>query len=353
MLLMFLLMRMISATAQQSLTWFKTFSGKIDKYPVTMLLYRSGHAYEGYYYYNNVQQLISLRGSDTTSRDSIHLEAYGGQSYEQFTLAIDSDRLNGSWQKISGAWPKKFEALEVKGPLSFNYISTKGMQKARPALPGSPEATYQAAAVWPSGESPQAIAVKKTLVKLFTGADTATRDIGILLENDRKKILANYHKDILDATNAEISASPGLYSVVIQNILKVCYASSEVLSLAYQNYTYTGGAHGNYGTSYAAVDLRTNRQLTLEDVVDTKSSTKLGKLIEKKFRLQYQLKPTDSLQVAGLFDDEIKPTNNFYVTGKGIGFSYTPYEIGPYSLGQVDIFVLFTDLRATGICKVQ
>jgi hypothetical protein len=148
-LLMFLLMRMISATAQKSLTWFKTFSGKIDEYPVTMLLYRSGHAYEGYYYYNNVQQ---LRGSDTTSRDSIHLETYGGQSNEQFTLAIDSGRLNGSWQKISGAWPKKFQALGVKGPLSFNYISTKGRQKARPALPGSPEATYQAAAVWPSGE---------------------------------------------------------------------------------------------------------------------------------------------------------------------------------------------------------
>jgi len=69
----------------------------------------------------------------------------------------------------------------------------------------------------------------------------------------------------------------------------------------------------------------------------------LQSLLERNFRKQNNLQPTDSLTTAGLFENEIKPNDNFYVTGKGIDFAYTPYEIGPYAMGEIEIFISFKD----------
>ena len=37
----------------QVTSWYKNYNGVIDKYPVTMHLYKTGHKYDGYYYYNS------------------------------------------------------------------------------------------------------------------------------------------------------------------------------------------------------------------------------------------------------------------------------------------------------------
>jgi hypothetical protein len=53
---------------------------------------------------------------------------------------------------------------------------------------------------------------------------------------------------------------------------------------------------------------------------------------------------TDSLQKAGLFENKIDTTDNFYITQNGIGFVYMPYEIGPYAMGEIEIFIPFFEL---------
>ena len=68
-------------------------------------------------------------------------------------------------------------------------------------------------------------------------------------------------------------------------------------------------------------------------------------LLEKYFRSQYGLKPTDSLAEGGLFENHIEPNDNFYLTGKGIGFTYMPYEIGPYAMGEINIFIPFREVE--------
>jgi hypothetical protein len=41
-----------------------------------------------------------------------------------------------------------------------------------------------------------------------------------------------------------------------------------------------------------------------------------------------------------------QPNDNFNVTGKGIGFNYTLYETGPYTMEEVNLFFPFAELNA-------
>jgi hypothetical protein len=126
----------------------------------------------------------------------------------------------------------------------------------------------------------------------------------------------------------------------------IAFQSSKILTMAFFNYAYTGGAHGNYGTYYTSADLTSNKVLALDNIITEGGKKQLRTLLEKNFRKQYNLKPTDSLtDEGGLFENKIEPNKNFYITGKGIGFCYNPYEIGPYAMGEIDIFIPFTDLK--------
>jgi len=62
-------------------------------------------------------------------------------------------------------------------------------------------------------------------------------------------------------------------------------------------------------------------------------------LLVSNFRKQYGVKTTETLQDAGLFDKTIKPNDNFYLTSTALTFCYTPYEIGPYAMGQIWISI--------------
>jgi hypothetical protein len=58
-----------------------------------------------------------------------------------------------------------------------------------------------------------------------------------------------------------------------------------------------------------------------------------------------KLPGTGKLTDSGYFVDEIKPNENFYVTGEGVGFVYNHYEIAPYSFGATDIFLTKEGLK--------
>ncbi len=71
----------------------------------------------------------------------------------------------------------------------------------------------------------------------------------------------------------------------------------------------------------------------------------LSQQLEKYFRKTYSLKDTDSLAAGGLFENRIEPNSNFHVPEKGIGINYTPYEIGPFAMGEIGIFIPFSELK--------
>ncbi len=69
----------------------------------------------------------------------------------------------------------------------------------------------------------------------------------------------------------------------------------------------------------------------------------MNTLLEKNFRKDHKLGAKTSLTEGGLFENKLAANNNFFLTGAGIGFSYMPYEIASYAMGEVVIFIPYSD----------
>jgi hypothetical protein len=90
--------------------------------------------------------------------------------------------------------------------------------------------------------------------------------------------------------------------------------------------------------------MKNRKQLMLSDIVDKDDSLALNVLLEDKFRKLYKLKPTDELSSI-LFENSIKANDNFYITEKGIGFTYNPYAIAAYVYGEISLFIPFSQMN--------
>ncbi|MCH5683599.1 DUF4163 domain-containing protein [Niabella sp. W65] len=64
------------------------------------------------------------------------------------------------------------------------------------------------------------------------------------------------------------------------------YNQNGFLVLSIYNYAYTGGAHGNYGTSMYCFDINAQKQMTLGDILSA-DSVALRRLLEQNYRKQY------------------------------------------------------------------
>lgn len=348
--LLLLVLVLHSVASSQEVSWYKRYSGTISKFPISLYLYKTGDSYSGYYYYEKSQQPISLVGNDSSAGDGrISLTAILGgmeQTTETFTLQISGTQLTGQWQQDDNTKGQPISATEQAVPgLSFDMVYTKGSAKMRPGKEDSPEAQYQASSVWPRETTPTALAIRRFINASF-GAKNSSLEIGKVLLADKKKYLEGYMRDNRNVADSDWMPFPSGYSLDQVTSLQIVYHSPQVLTLASFNYSYTGGAHGNYGSSYTSFDLSTNKPFTLVQILTGTGIAKLNKLLEKYFRQQYKVKAGDPLTEGGLFEDHIEANDNFYVTGKGIGFNYTPYEIGPYAMGEVNIFIPFTELNA-------
>lgn len=110
------------------------------------------------------------------------------------------------------------------------------------------------------------------------------------------------------------------------------------------NYAYTGGAHGMGISRFVVFDLEANKQLKLDDIFAAGYEYELTKLLERKYRESYYLEPEQSLSEAGLFENEIPPSQNFFLTENSIGFYYNPYKLAPYAFGAIQISLLLEEL---------
>jgi hypothetical protein len=316
----------VNSFAQNDLSWYKMLKGKIGTYPVTMHLHKAGHDFRGYYYYDNYQLLLAFNGDDTTTKGKITLNVQG----EQFVFAINKGIASGTWTKLKNK-PLDFSASEAAAPLAFTYVYSSGSTKLRPALKDGPEASISQSSVWPTCNSTTALYTKNIIREHF-GAKDSREEIGAIFLKYRKKTIAEYVSDNKEMSDEEIKESSFAYSYEVDDEMMVCFQSPKILSLAGYSYSYTGGAHGNYGTTYIAINLASNKKFTVDDVITKDGLKVLSSLLEKNFRKQYEVKPTEKLSEAGLFEDKIEPNDNFFLTGRGIWFAYNHYVLGPYFL---------------------
>jgi hypothetical protein len=338
-ILLFILGSMVTAYAQKSspvpvITRFYHFTGTIDKYPVTFYLYRINDKFNGSYYYNSTEEAIEINGELDKNR-TLKLSAFDreGKKTEAFSGPFKDSSFSGTWSYKGKSLSFRISQQNDNSGLTFDYIYTTGSKKLKGDQNNRSELSYEAETVWPAATANHAATnlVKQVIYEAF-GEKEGKEAIG--------KVMVREKNDLLNQSNnpEEITTYAAITTI------QVTYRSAQLLSLAEFSYNDGGGVHGNYGTSYTCIDLVHNRTMAIMDVMDTTACREIVKsLLVKKFRSSYQLKNDENL-TDYLFENDIPITENFYLTSKGIGFNYNPYEIGAYALGSVSLYIPFSEL---------
>jgi len=320
---------------------FEYLKGEVGSYPVTMTLCTGIEESYASYYYDRLQRPIPLFHAG----DSSGLIKLVG--IDQVEMKQTSDGYDG---KLRTGDPEKTFPISLKrqaSPVELEVYSVHLSFKSDSSRNDGPYFDYSLSTVWPKGDAPRQTFIARSIWKLLGVKVDQFRSIVEFMRVASKEDLADYRKALKEASPKDLADMPMQFSSESSAQVYVDFITNNFLSLQVFDYSYTGGAHGNAGASFANLDLKNLRVLGIDDVFTETGKGALPPLLETAFRSDKGLKPGQPLSEGGLFEDHIKdPSENILINGKGVIFHYGQYEIAPYSEGMVDIYLPWTAVKA-------
>ncbi|MBO7417568.1 MAG: DUF3298 domain-containing protein [Bacteroidaceae bacterium] len=135
------------------------------------------------------------------------------------------------------------------------------------------------------------------------------------------------------------------YSYEREAQTKVEYYDKHLLTYRLYMEEFTGGAHPVYFTYFQNIDLRTLKQIELNDLLIGEYDEELTEMLIAQLMEDTGAETKDDLEEMGYGTTaEIIPTENFKLAPGGISFLYNIYEIAPYVIGPVEIDLSFKQL---------
>lgn len=154
---------------------------------------------------------------------------------------------------------------------------------------------------------------------------------------------ANFLKAYTDAKKDD-PRSQMFYT--LESYVKVIRQDSALLSLEYGGYAYQGGAHGASFTGFINWDGKTDKLVTLDDILVSGYKPQLTKIAEKIFRKDEKLSDTSSLANDYFFtNNKFALNENYSINPGGIRFVYNQYEIKPYAAGQTELIIPYSKIK--------
>ncbi|GGG56086.1 DUF3298 and DUF4163 domain-containing protein [Hymenobacter glacieicola] len=242
----------------------------------------------------------------------------------------------------------------VHVPAGIELVS-RSFTATVPARPNHPQDTIAGRvglhALLPAGEGSKAT-LQANLLRTLRGDSLATRPAPTL-DAFWKEQLSSFTKDYQQEAGpmlTELDEDTSSYRPLAtlryeqQTSTYVLWNEGSLLSIGYFNYDYSGGAHGNYGTTVCSYDTRTGRVLRYPDIFRAGSEAQLEQLLGRYARPVLGLQPEQPLSDA-LFENTLPVTRNVYLTSGGAVFVYSPYEVASFAQGEIRVFVPVSGLR--------
>ncbi len=113
-----------------------------------------------------------------------------------------------------------------------------------------------------------------------------------------------------------------------------------IISYRASKYVYTGGAHGMTVETMMNFDKTTGALLKESDIFKEGYEKDLSEMLTAHLPEAFE-NPEDA---GMLFQKEISPNGNFSVSEKGITYTFNQYEIGPYSLGIIEVTIPWNEI---------
>ncbi|WP_052496204.1 DUF3298 and DUF4163 domain-containing protein [Pedobacter lusitanus] len=329
--------------------FYKRFQGIIGDRNVTINLNKIGKNFTGTYDYNGVQ--VNLVTDKIINQDSIILIENGlADHYTEDVIPGGKAKLHLKWTgtvfsgiRVDGKEKSsiRLEESYPEGSYAFKIATYADSAKAYPAKKESPQASVKYEYLMSAGTKPEEQwldkQVKKTMDLQKPAASWATA-----IKNDADTYLKGYKAEIreMKIEADEPSATLNYYR---GQTLSIHYNDNGFAVIKHLIDSYSGGAHGNYATTLYCFDVKNQKHLTLADVLKI-DSVSLQKLVEKNFRIQYNVKPAEELTTQ-LFENHLAANKNFFFDKTGVSFLYNPYEVASFAQGQIIVSVPYSDLK--------
>ena len=340
----FLLFALFSQSQEYNCNFqYKHMIGKVGKEKSIIAdLIISGNQINGTYVFKQDDTIVALPRLEGT------IDEHGIANITEYTGNVETGTFTGMISSVfAGTWRSSGGEKVLSFKLEEDYpegsIALKGYcMNADSALLDTTDAPFahlDLSLLLPVNTEPSS-PIRQLIIRSFFGKDMPGIGEDSLLFSFSKQYFSDYY-------NSNIDIYDGGYSFNWEKIVSSVVSMNRDGILVYRiaSYAYTGGAHGLGISRFLVFDLIEMTQLSLNDIFIPGFEDELSKLLERKFRMNYFLGAEQSLTEAGLFENSIQPSGNFYLGTKGIGFFYNPYELAPYSMGGIYIFLLFEYLE--------
>jgi hypothetical protein len=325
--------------------FYKRFSGTIAGKPVVVQLHRWGTAVQGSYQYTSVGQVIGLRNrTDTVTDDEFFLsETLPGVQADGATwsVTIHGSTASGEWRSPDGA--KRFPiSLTENYPMGSTRLEAFYVADSAvlfPDKPSSPKAIATYSYLLPAGGAKGFL--YDALRSQIAPNNRSDDEVDVAIKAENTAYFRDYRKENASIRQDDAGADMFIFNYTSNEGVSVLYNDNYWLVTDLFSASYTGGIHGNYGWSYANIDLQQQRVWNVTDIIT--DTAVLRPMLNDAAILYFGLKPGEGMEQRMLVD-EVPPTNNVYLSATGLSFVYNPYEIASYADGQVLLFLPYKKL---------
>jgi len=168
-------------------------------------------------------------------------------------------------------------------------------------------------------------------------------------KNDFLKEYKSLEKEYLQdqKRNPEEEVQPqSWFSHYLIGDLNIHFNRADLLSYIIYNESYYGGAHGSHNYQYKVIDTDTGKLLKEKDIFAEGYEKELNLLLLNAIAAQNEVNTAEELAELGYFGaTELTSNDNFILDDEGITYLYNEYEIAPYVLGAVKVFIPYDKLQ--------
>lgn len=138
----------------------------------------------------------------------------------------------------------------------------------------------------------------------------------------------------VDSLPGGADAAPFFYDVTA-TLIEV---NEQMVTYQVSTFTYTGGAHPYNASRPFTFDLARGRVLTAENMFISGTENEVLSIVQNGLARQLGIDPSQ-LENAGVFISQFTTPGQPYINNDVIVFHFNPYDIAPYSMGNIDVAV--------------
>ena len=251
-------------------------------------------------------------------------------------VSYDNKTLEGNFPSIAYPFAAKIDGKEMI------------FKAAKTPITGAKIIEYAYSNISPKADDPRIFQFKTAIFALNNDSKSANidkinldinKDFGITdISTLAQSIISNKMTPIYDEwVKSDYISHIENYS----SQFGIDYLSEKVVSINKIVYEYTGGAHGNYATINSVYSLENGNKLKIEDLIINLKNADLINLVKDKL---LKIEGRDANSYFGL-DELSLENNNFYLTSKGLVFTWGIYEIGPYAIGETRVLIQTEEIK--------